>query len=207
LALSAMLTTTTSRAQDALPSPTVDDTSIDVSAARALDAPIATETGVFAGRRARRFSLLVGMGFTAANGGRGQSILPELGFYTRVSEWVSIGLRLRGGAGYSSGTGAHVRLAMAMPSVRTHFREDLSSLATIELGVHADGGLALEWFEDAALRADWLSFGVGAGVYATLELGDTHALTLDASMTAYGLAGTAVSIEMGATLSYVVRWD
>ncbi|MBN8614989.1 MAG: hypothetical protein J0L92_30600 [Deltaproteobacteria bacterium] len=147
------------------------------------------------------------MGFTVEDAGRGQSMLPELGFYARVSEWASIGLRLRGGGGYSSTSGANLRLALAMPSVRVHLREDLSSFATIELGVHAEGGLALQWLEDGALRADWLSFGLGAGVYATLELGDTHALTLDASMMAYGLGGTAVSIEMGATLSYVVRWD
>ena len=57
-----------------------------------------------------------------------------------------------------------------------------------------------------ALEAPIAEEGVFTGRRA-LELGDTHALTLDASMMAYGLGGTAVSIEMGGTLSYVVRWD
>lgn len=205
------LASSTAHAQDVRPAM---EAAPDDDAARSLDSPIEgraderlEDEGVFTGRRARRFSLLIGMGFTAQEGGMGQSVLPELGFYGRLSEWASIGLRLRGGAGYSSLIGANVRLALAMPSVRVHFREDLGSFATIEVGVHADGGLAIQWFEDRSFGGDRLSFGLGAGVYTTLELGDVHAISLDASMMAYGLGGTDVSIEMGATLSYVVRWD
>ncbi len=176
----------------------------DAIGARALDEPI--PEGVFVGRRARRFSLLAGAGFGVQDGA-GDSILPELGFYGRVSDWVSIGLRMRGRVGHSSIEGAHVRLALAMPSVRVHMREDLSSFVSLELGVHAEGGLAFDWIENRAFGADSLSFGLGAGVYGTLELGDISGITLDAWMMAYGLGGTNTSIEMGATLSYVVRWD
>lgn len=176
----------------------------DAVGARALDEPI--PEGVFVGRRARRFSLLAGAGFGVQETS-GDSFLPELGFYGRVSDWASIGMRMRFAIGVSSIEGARLRLALALPSVRVHVREDLSSFATLELGVHAEGGLALEWVEDRRFGADTLSFGLGAGVYATIELGDVSGITLDAWMMSYGLGGTTVSTEMGATLSYVMRFD
>ena len=175
---------------------------------RAAWAPAPSDEGIFTGRRARRFSVLVGASVGLSDDPRfAASLLPEIGFYARLSEWASVGMRLRVGGGWSSLDGAHLRLALAMPSVRAHFREDLGSWGTIELGVHADGGLALDWMEDRRLGTDMLSFGLGAGAYATLELGDAHGITLDATMMAWGLGGTRVSIDTSVSLSYALRFE
>ncbi len=157
------------------------------------------------GRTARRFSLLVGMGLS--HGDVGASWFPDVGVYGRLTDWASIGLRVHGWVGASSIDGALLRLALAVPSVRVHFREDLASWATLELGVHADGGLALDWSETRRLGGDALLFGLGAGAFVSLELGEVSGVTLDYTMMAYGVGGTDVRTEASVTLSYTARWD
>ena len=157
------------------------------------------------GRIARRFSLLVGAGFS--HGDVSASFTPEVGFYGRLTEWASIGLRLRGWVGASSLEGAGLALSLAVPSVRLHFREDLSSWASLEVGVHVEGGLALDWRETRVVGSDVLRFSVGVGAFVTLELGEVSSVCLDYTLTASGLGGTSVSLEGAATLSYVARFD
>lgn len=168
----------------------------------------ASDEGLSTRRPARRFSLLVGASASFSNDPRfAASLLPELGLYARLSDWASVGMRLRVGGGWSSLDGAQLRLAVAVPSLRAHLREDLGRWGTIELGVHGDGGLALDRAEERRLGGDLLSFGLGAGVYTTLELGESHGITLDATMMAWGLGNTSVAIDTHVSLSYVLRFD
>ncbi len=94
-----------------------------------------------------------------------------------------------------------------MPSVRLHFREDLSSWASLEVGVHVEGGIALDWRETRVVGSDVLRFSVGVGAFVTLELGKVSSVCLDYTLTASGLGGTSVSLAGTATLSYVARFD
>lgn len=156
------------------------------------------------GRIARRFSLLVGLGFT--HNAMPLRSAPDIGFYGRLTEWASIGLRMRGWIAASSSDGALIDLALAAPSVRLHFREDLNSWASIEVGIHVEGGLGIRWSENGTAD-DRLRFGMGAGVFATLELGEVSAVQLDYTLNAHGLGARSFAFEGTASLSYVARWD
>ncbi|MFO0710488.1 MAG: hypothetical protein U0353_11650 [Sandaracinus sp.] len=181
---------------DALDGPSADPSS---APAAAYDDDTPTRRSV------RRFSLLAGAGFS--HGDSGESFSPELGFYGRLTDWASIGLRLRGGLGVSSLEGTSVGLALAAPSVRLHFREDLSWWASLELGLHVDGGLALDWRESRRVGSDRVLFGLGVGAFVTLELGEVSSVCLDYTLTSYGLGGTDVTLQGSVTLSYVARFD
>ncbi|MCZ7687149.1 MAG: hypothetical protein M5U28_53775 [Sandaracinaceae bacterium] len=100
---------------------------------------------------ARTFSLWAGLGIGHRNGSglrESVSFTVQLAFYARLSDWASIGLRLRPGFGYSSIEGALVTGSVGLPSFAVSFREPLGTAAAIELGVHAEGNLALEWREN-----------------------------------------------------------
>ena len=175
---------------------------------RGLGDPRSTITDPPAPRRAHRFTLLAGAGFSISPDARfASSFVPELGLYEHLSDWVSVGVRLRVGGGWSASDGARLQLALAAPSVRVHVRHNLGAWGAVEVGVHADGAVRLDWDEDRRFRADLLAFGLGIGVYATLELADAHGITLDATMMLWGLGGTDVSMDTSITLSYVARFD
>ncbi len=162
------------------------------------------------GQRARTFSLWAGLGIAHRNGSglrETVSSTVQLALYARLSDWASIGLRLRPGFGYSSIEGALVTGSVGLPSFAVSFREPLGTVAAIELGVHAEGNLALEWRENPTWRENRLSFGLGVGAFAVLELGRANAIALDYTVEVYGLGGVEAWVWGSATLSYVGRWD
>ena len=124
-----------------------------------------------------------------------------------MSEWASLGLRLRLNVGASSIEGAILYGSIALPSIALSFRESLGTAAAIEIGVHAEGGLYVDWMSSRVRGADELSFGLGGGAFATLELGAANGLQLDYTISVYGLGGTATRTWGSGTLSYVHRWD
>lgn len=157
-------------------------------------------------RAARRFSLMLGPSFTYITSPGAPVALgaaTDLAFYARLSEWASIGMRLRfGGVGYSSLSGVLVSGALGVPSILVSFREPLGTAAMIELGVHVEGGL----FFYGNNASEW-SFGLGGGGSATIELGASQGIQLDYTIDLYGF-GTAGSYGWGAlTLGYVARFE
>lgn len=164
-------------------------------------------------RAARTFSLWLGLGVahtenhpslppSATVGGMGQTA-----FYARVGEWASLGLRLRASGGYSSIEGGIVQASVGLPSVMISHRVPLGTAATLELGVHAEGNLYLDWVENRRIGSDNLSFGLGIGAFAVLELGRANGIALDYTVELYGLGGVDTWLWGSATLSYVGRWD
>jgi hypothetical protein len=131
----------------------------------------------------------------------------QAAFYARVSEWASIGLRLRGGGGASSIGGAMLEASIGAPSLAVSFREPLGTAAMIELGVHAEGGLFVSWQENRIVGEDQLSFGIGVGAFATIELGAANGLMLDYTIEVYGLGGVDTWLWGAATLAYLHRWN
>jgi hypothetical protein len=174
--------------------------------------PLALAPPARVARPARRFSLWLGVG--VAHSRQPWRLVPEdvgattqLAFYARMSEWASLGLRLRAWFGFSSIEGAGVLGSIGLPSILVGFRESLGTAAAIELGVHAEGYLSLDWAENRHSGADRLSFGLGAGAFVALELGRANGLALDYTIEIYGLGGTETWSFGSATLSYVHRWE
>lgn len=178
----------------------------------AVPALALTEPKLGQAREARTFSLWLGAGIahTTQPGLPPDALLSanQSAFYARMSEWASIGLRLRGSFGASSIEGAMVTMAIGLPSFAASFRESLGSAAAIELGVHLEGSLYFSWVENRVVGEDELSFGLGVGAFVALELGAANGLALDYTLEVYGLGGGVDTWLWGsATLSYVHRWN
>lgn len=165
-------------------------------------------------RRARRFSLSFGTGIAHQRAPLASAPLTpgdtgisyghtEVAFYGRVTEWASIGMRFRlGGFGYSDLAGVTLSGAIGVPSIMVSFREPLGTAAMIELGIHTEGGL---FFYGRSL-SEW-SFGLGAGAFATLELGEVNGIQLDYTLDLYGFGDSGSYSWGSASLSYVRRFD
>ncbi len=157
-------------------------------------------------RAARHFSLVLGPSFAHVSApGQPTRLGPatDLAFYARLTEWASVGVRLRlGGVGFSSLEGVLVSGAVGVPSILVSFREPLGTAAMVELGVHAEGG----FFFYGRNASEW-SFGLGVGAMATVELGAQQGIQIDYTLDLYGF-GTTGSYGWGAlTLAYVLRFD
>ncbi|MBX3273883.1 MAG: hypothetical protein KF729_26700 [Sandaracinaceae bacterium] len=192
------------------PPPSVTRASATLAPAAPADAP-ALDPEPARGRRPRTFSLWFGVGLAHTQlphvAGSQLTMSNQLAFYGRVAEWAALGLRLRGGAGYSSVEGALVQANFGLPSIALSFRESLGTAATLELGLHAEGGFYVDWRENRLVGQDRLGFGLGGGVFATLELGAAHGVLLDYTFEVYGLGGSDAWTWGAATLAYVHRWD
>ena len=163
-------------------------------------------------RPPRTFSLWLGLGVahTTRPGLPSSSLVLGTGqaaFYARLTEWASIGLRLRVAGGASSIEGAIIEASIGAPSLAVSFREPLGTAAMIELGVHAEGGLFVSWQENRTRGEDQLSFGIGAGAFVALELGAANGLLLDYTIEIYGLGGVDTWLWGAATLAYLHRWN
>lgn len=154
-----------------------------------------------------RFTFFSGIGpiWTRADGRWTRSSTLELGLYGRVSPWVSIGVRIAGGGGYSSVQGGFVDMRIAAPSVLVSRRIRLGRVLILELGVHAEGALYMDYAQHAAPESNLLSFGVSAGAILGLDFGERHGLRIDATMGVHGLGGTETATIGAATLLYVRR--
>lgn len=187
----------------------LDDGARDTPAAEGEAGENATEPGV--ARPPRMFRLSFGMGVSHGwTEGRDTTwgLSSPISFYVRTVDWLSIGLRIAGGFGYSSIEGAIVDVSFGLPSLALSFRESLGTAAALEVGMHADLGMQIFFRENAPYSdTNRVRFGPAMGVFAILELGVANGLMLDYTVEAYGLDGVDFQILGHATLSYVLRLE
>ncbi|UJR81430.1 hypothetical protein [Sandaracinus amylolyticus] len=178
-----------------------------VAAAVEEPAPQLDEPELGASRRPATFAFsIAGLGLAHRFDGEDpRLVMGQIAFYGRVSEWAAIGLRFRGGMGWSSIEGAVFQGTFGVPSIAVSFRIPLGSVAALEMGMHAEGGLYVQAVE--APTEELVAFGIGAGAFLTLELGRHNALMFDYSIDAYGFDRSRPSMQGALTLSYQYRWD
>lgn len=191
--------------------PAVVETRVVVSTTAASAAPVVvppTESEAVEPRdprAARRFSIVVGPSFThlTSDGASALGLTYDFAFYARLTEWASLGTRLRIGQGsFTNAEATRVHAGLGVPSLLVSFREPIGTSAMIELGVHAEGGLFFYGHD-----ANRWSFGFGAGATMTLELGSGQGIQLDYTVDFFGFE-TSELLGWGAlTLAYVGRFD
>lgn len=125
-----------------------------------------------------------------------------LAFYGQLTDWAAVGVRLRGALGYSSIEGVGGSGLIGVPSLMLTLHEQLTPTLGIRWGTHVEGGLNFY-----GSNFDTWSFGLGVGVYMTLEVGPTMGFQIDYDINMYGFGERGAFFDGMGMLNYVGRFE
>lgn len=161
------------------------------------------------------FSMQFGLAYGHHTGPQGPTELAAapvvLAFYGQLTDWIALGIRLRGFIGASSIEGFAYAGLLGVPSLMLTLRETLSPLLGIRWGLHLDGGVHFSEVERPAPSSsrdfnNW-SFGLGLGAYITLEIGPHHGIQIDYDINMYGFGERGAFFDGMGSLNYVYRFQ